>query len=220
MEMADDVNGWPSVFQRENTDRARADGSDPFDSPDDFRACERHLARLSRPFRLPVSGGVLFAMPLNSSSVSGNSLRIAVHTPPGVAVAVVASDPNRTRVGSGLIAAAQRCALSGVGGSPRGVASEYAKFWMPIVPHHRIDEDFEGLLGAFVLRRSCAREVRDLHDHVRRCGRELGQEDRRLLAAPRQPRCDRRAHVARSPSDGRSPPGRPVRTCAICSGLW
>src|SRR5437764_5702418 len=46
-----------------------------------------------------IYGGVLFAMPMNSSSVSGNSLRIAVHTPPGVAAAVVASEPNRIRVG-------------------------------------------------------------------------------------------------------------------------
>src|SRR5262245_11755205 len=79
--------------------------------------CERYLARLRTAFHC-IYGGVLFAMPLNSSSVSGNSLRIAVHAPPGVATAVVASEPNRTRVGSRLIAAAQRRALSAVGGSP------------------------------------------------------------------------------------------------------
>ena len=50
---------------------------------------------------------------------------LAVHTPLGVAAAVVASEPNRTRVGSRLIAAAHRRALSAVGGSPSVVASKY-----------------------------------------------------------------------------------------------
>ena len=72
-----------------------------------------------------IYGGVLFAILLNSSSVNGNNLRIAAHAPPGVVAAVVASEPNSTRAGSRLIAAAQRRALSGVGGSPSVVASKY-----------------------------------------------------------------------------------------------